>query len=35
MSVIHAEILCCHHVHLHKYIYYYYAEEFQVYKTDL
>ena len=26
-SQFHVEISCCHHVHLHKYIYYYYAEE--------
>ena len=34
-SQFHVDILCCHHVHLHKYIYYYYPEKFQVYKTDV
>ena len=34
-SQFYVDILCCHHVHLYKYIYYYYPEKFQVYKTDL
>ena len=29
-SQFHVEILCCHHVHLYKYIYYYYAKELEV-----
>ena len=29
-SQFHVEMLCCHHVHLYKYIYYYYAKELEV-----